>query len=109
MLLGGNPNDLGYLSDPGAVTGPESSAVAQDCKTGADANERDDCRIVGYVNSVQEYWDGAFSAAGQTYQPVDTVLFSGATSERLRDGELRDRAVLLPARQARLHRSRLLR
>ena len=37
MLLGGNPNDLGYLTDPGAVSGPESSQVAQDCKTGADA------------------------------------------------------------------------
>ena len=80
MLLGGNPNDLGYLTDPGAVSGPESSQVAQDCKTGADANTRDDCRILGYVNSVQKYWDGAFSAAGQQYQPVDTVLFSDATS-----------------------------
>src|SRR4051812_46450582 len=79
MLLGGNPNDLGYLNDPGAVTGPESTAVAQDCKSGADANARDDCRILGYVNSVQKYWDGAFSAAGQRYQPVDTVLFSRAT------------------------------
>jgi predicted metalloprotease len=79
-LLGGNPNDLGPLLEPGAVVGPGSSAIASDCKTGADANARDDCRILGYVNSIQKYWTGEFSASGETYEPVDTVLFSGATS-----------------------------
>jgi uncharacterized protein len=76
-LLGGNPNDLGGLLQPGAVTGPESSAIATECKTGQDANERDDCRILGFVNSIQAYWATQFSS-GQ-YQPVDTVLFTGAT------------------------------
>jgi hypothetical protein len=81
MLLGGNPNDLGpLLTDPGAVTGPEGSALATDCKTGQDANTRDDCRILGYVNSVQAYWTTSFSNANDTYQPVDTVLFTDATS-----------------------------
>jgi len=79
-LLGGNPSDLGPLLEPGAVTGPESSAIATDCKTGQDANERDDCRILGYVNSIQKYWTDEFAASGERYQPVDTVLFSGATS-----------------------------
>ncbi len=79
-LLGGNPSDLGPLLEPGAVVGPESSAMATDCQTGQDANERDDCRILGYVNSIQAYWTEAFTASGQTYQPSDTVLFSGATS-----------------------------
>ena len=79
-FLGGNPSDLGPLLEPGAVTNPESSALATDCKTGADANARDDCRILGYVNSIQTYWTSAFSASGNRYQPVDTVLFSGATS-----------------------------
>ncbi len=79
-LLGGNPNDLGGLLEPGAVTGPGSSALATDCKTGQDANARDDCRILGYVNSVQKYWTSAFAASGEAYQAVDTVLFSGATS-----------------------------
>jgi len=49
-LLGGDPNDLGSVLDPGAVVGPESSALATDCKTGQDANQRDDCRILGYVS-----------------------------------------------------------
>jgi uncharacterized protein len=79
-LLGGNPSDLGPLLEPGAVQGPESSAIATDCKTGQDANERDDCRILGYVNSIQKYWTDEFTASGERYQPVDTVLFSGATS-----------------------------
>jgi len=79
-LLGGNPSDLGPLMEPGAVVGPESSALATDCQTGQDANERDDCRILGYVNSIQAYWTDAFAASGETYQPSDTVLFSGVTS-----------------------------
>ena len=79
-LLGGDPSDLGNVLQPGAVTGPESSALATDCQTGQDANERDDCRILGYVNSIQTYWTDAFASSGETYQPSDTVLFSGATS-----------------------------
>ena len=78
-LLGGNPNDLGPLLEPGAVTGPGSSQLATDCKTGADANARDDCRVLGYVNSVQAYWTAEFQASGETYRPVNTILFSGAT------------------------------
>ncbi len=79
-LLGGNPNDLGPLLEPGAVVGPESSAMATDCQTGQDANERNDCRILGYVNSIQSYWTESFAASGETYQPADTVIFSGVTS-----------------------------
>ena len=55
-----------------------SSALATECKTGADANQRDDCRIVGYVNSVQAYWKDAFSRSGQTYDPAQTRFFSGS-------------------------------
>src|SRR3954451_7626413 len=81
VFLGGDPSLLGaVLQQPGAVTNPESSALATDCKTGADANARDDCRILGFVNSIQAYWTSAFQASGNQYQPVDTVLFSGATS-----------------------------
>ena len=82
VLLGGDPGALGGggITDPGAVTGPGSTALAQDCKTGQDANQRDDCRILGYVNSIQAYWKNEFAASGQQYSPVDTVLFSGATS-----------------------------
>jgi predicted metalloprotease len=79
ILLGGNPNNLPTAVDPGTVTGPGSSALATDCKTGQDANASDECRIVGYVNSVQAYWKSEFAASGQTYSPAKTVLFSGST------------------------------
>jgi predicted metalloprotease len=79
-LLGGNPSDLGPLLEPGAVVGPENTTLATDCQTGQDANERDDCRILGYVNSIQHYWTDTFTVSGETYQPSDTVLFSGSTS-----------------------------
>jgi predicted metalloprotease len=80
ILLGGDPSSLGPLLEPGAVTGPGSTAIATDCKTGQDANTRDDCRILGYVNSIQAYWTDTFAASGKQYQPVNTILFSGVTS-----------------------------
>ncbi len=79
ILLGGNPNDLGGVVGPGTVTGPGGSAIAADCKTGQDANASDECRITGYVNSVQKYWTSQFAASGKTYEPINTVLFSGST------------------------------
>ena len=81
LLLGVNPADL-IGSAGNAVTqqqtgsGPQS---AQECQTGADANRRDDCRIVGFVNSVQGYWDGEFKRRGKQYQNAPMVLFSGST------------------------------
>ena len=80
ILLGGDPSSLGPILEPGAVTGPGSTAIATDCKNGQDANTRDDCRILGYVNSIQAYWTDTFAASGEQYQPVNTILFSGATS-----------------------------
>ena len=81
-LLGGNPNDIAGLLEPGAVTGsgPESSALATDCQTGEDANTRQDCRLLGYVNSIQAYWADEFARSSSgAYVPAQTVLFSGAT------------------------------
>src|SRR5262245_33759846 len=81
VLLGGDPGALGggSVTDPGAVTGPDSSALATDCKTGQDANERDDCRVLGFVNSIQAYWTSEFAASGEQYTPVKTVLFTDRT------------------------------
>jgi predicted metalloprotease len=77
ILLGGNLGDLGLT--PGVPQeGPVSSELAAECQTGADANERQDCRIVGTVNSVQTYWTDAFQASGSQYSPAETVLFTDA-------------------------------
>jgi predicted metalloprotease len=65
--------------DPGSSGNGAVSAqqLAQECRTGADANRRDDCRIVGYANSIQNYWTRAFQQNGRTYRPATLVLFSG--------------------------------
>ncbi|HUG47843.1 MAG TPA: neutral zinc metallopeptidase [Candidatus Limnocylindria bacterium] len=52
--------------------------LLEECQTGEDANRRQDCRIVGFVNSIQDYWEDEFASNGQTYQPALTTLFEGS-------------------------------
>ncbi|MCA1692755.1 MAG: neutral zinc metallopeptidase [Actinobacteria bacterium] len=86
--LGGRGPGGGFRSDPrpgrGAergdpATGPLgglNSDLSAECQTGEDANQRDDCRIVGVINSVQEYWSGTLPG----YRRTNTVFFTGGTS-----------------------------
>jgi uncharacterized protein len=67
---------VGQGGQPGQIAAPSDLS---DCKTGADANARDDCRIVGVVNSVQDYWQGVFQNNNRQYTKVDTVLFTDQT------------------------------
>ena len=53
----------------------DNTDISQSCRTGADANQRQDCRLVAVVNSVQKYWQTQV----QGYQDTQTVLFSGQT------------------------------
>jgi len=79
-LLTGSSGGLGQLEpldNTQVGQGNTPSAIAQECQTGEDANQRDDCRIVGVVNSVQKFWAGVFQASNRTYQPVNTVFFTG--------------------------------
>jgi hypothetical protein len=85
IFLGGNVTggdgglgELGNLAGQSAGTPSASSDLAQECRTGADADEREDCRIVGYVNSIQSYWTDAFSAGGREYSPARTRFFTDA-------------------------------
>jgi uncharacterized protein len=73
---GGLGGQLGPLEDARVGQGDTPSSISQDCKTGQDANERDDCRIVAVVNSVQKFWDGVFQRSNRQYQYVDTVFFT---------------------------------
>jgi predicted metalloprotease len=52
-----------------------ASELSATCRTGEDANQREDCRIVGVVNSVQAYWTDHV----QGYREAPTRFFSGAT------------------------------
>src|ERR1700760_1341653 len=78
LLGGGSSGTFGSLD--GVQAGPSTGYASQlDCTTGADANTRQDCRILADVNSVQAYWKGWFAAHGKTYQEADTVFFTGQT------------------------------
>ncbi|MGW4425347.1 KPN_02809 family neutral zinc metallopeptidase [Streptosporangium sp. NPDC004631] len=70
LIFGINPGDI-TGSDPAPV-GPRSNLGAQ-CRTGQDADQNEECRVVGVVNSVQDYWSKAMG----DYRPAKTVLFSG--------------------------------
>jgi predicted metalloprotease len=66
---GGNPLALG---------GDQAERdLSNQCQTGADANQDADCRVVGVVNSVQDFWADEFSARNTNYAEADTVLFTG--------------------------------
>ena len=58
----------------GAPSGP--SEVERECRTGQEANARQDCRLVAVVNSIQAYW----SKALRGYEPATTVFFTGSTA-----------------------------
>jgi len=77
LFTGGDPSQipLDQLVNQRVGTG-EATDLTEECRTGADANERQDCRIVGYVNSVQEYWSGALDG----YQLAPTTFFTGSVS-----------------------------
>jgi len=51
------------------------SDLAANCRNGTDANAREDCRIVGVVNSVQQYWSRALPG----YTVAKTVFYTGST------------------------------
>ena len=85
IFLGGNVGgdgglgQLGSLDDEVAGTPAANNGdLAQECRTGADANEREDCRIVGFVNSDPGYWTDAFSGGGRQYTPARTRFFTGS-------------------------------
>jgi predicted metalloprotease len=69
---GSDPLSIGT----GAGSGTTTSELSSTCRTGTDANQREDCRIVAVVNSVQSYWDGQV----QNYREAPTRFFSGSTS-----------------------------
>src|SRR4029079_10163469 len=76
LLLGGNPQDVSSILNNVTVGTGQQSDLEQECKTGQDANQREDCRIVGFVNSIQEYWSQRLDG----YQPAPTTFYSGAVS-----------------------------
>jgi predicted metalloprotease len=79
LLLGGDPGALVTQNPGGASVEPNASGLAH-CRTGADANTNADCRIVGFVNSIQAYWTGAYGAEGGDYRRAELFLFTDGIS-----------------------------
>jgi uncharacterized protein len=73
---GGSLGQLGPLDGAQVGRGDTPAEVSSECKTGQDANEREDCRVVAVVNSVQKFWAGVFQRSNRHYQYVDTVFFT---------------------------------
>jgi predicted metalloprotease len=76
---GGGGDNFGQLTElQGQPVGVDASggstndSLKSTCQSGADADARDDCRIVGVVNSVQTYWPSQLA----NYQPALTTFFT---------------------------------
>jgi predicted metalloprotease len=67
---------LGPLDGSTVATQSPGQVLGSDCQTGADANTREDCRIVGYINSIQAYWGKTV----KNYTISKTVFFTGGTN-----------------------------
>ena len=71
LLNGGGGGSL-----PDGSVGDLKSDLSANCQTGEDANQREDCRIVAVVNSVQAYWE----KRQPNYQKATTVFFTGSVN-----------------------------
>ncbi|MEV4168033.1 neutral zinc metallopeptidase [Nonomuraea sp. NPDC049709] len=69
-------NNVGGGGEPAQRQPP--SNLSEQCQTGKDADQSEKCRVVGVVNSIQDYWKQEISE----YRVAKTVLYSG----RLRTG-----------------------
>ena len=95
QMFGGSKGGLGGVSpsrtqNPGlgsssggglspTDSGSGNANLSSECKTGADANRRQDCRNVAVVNSVQAYWADEFQRSGLEYKKATTNFFTGTT------------------------------
>jgi hypothetical protein len=84
VIFGLNPGQTS--TDPGALSqgqvqpgGSQDPNAFTQCRTGADANRSDTCRVIGTVNSVNAFWASELPRYGRTYTPATTVLYNGTT------------------------------
>ncbi|MFJ8623407.1 neutral zinc metallopeptidase [Kitasatospora sp. NPDC093550] len=84
IVLGVDPQMLGLSSGSGSGSSSgvrTAGETQQACKTGADANKRQDCRIVAVTNSLQEFWRTELPRRTNVpYRNAETVLFTSQVS-----------------------------
>jgi hypothetical protein len=73
--------DLGSLlgAGGGLTEGPIGSQQISECETGQDANERQDCRLLGTIQSLDAYWTEAYTGQGRFSQP-GAQIFSASVN-----------------------------
>lgn len=76
QLLGVDLTGLAPTTGEPVEQGTDTS-LAEECRTGADANENVDCRMVGAYNSLDDYWATAFPRLGGQYVSPGMYLESG--------------------------------
>jgi uncharacterized protein len=69
-------DELANQTTEGSLSG---TGLAEACRTGPDANTREDCRIVGFVNSIQKFWTDEFARRGDRYDLTKTTFFTDYT------------------------------
>jgi predicted metalloprotease len=77
LLTGGDLGDvIGGLGAAPVQEGPIGSQLINECETGTDANERQDCRLVGALESLDAYWSETFTASGESFQQPGAEIFT---------------------------------
>ena len=76
QFLGGGGELGDALSALEGTQAGGSGAPVEGCVTGADAAERQECRIVAVVNSIQDHW----STTIEGYEPAVTNFFTGSVT-----------------------------
>ena len=78
LLFGGDLGDLAGVGG-GLTEGPVGSQEITECQSGEDANQRQDCRLLGTIQSLDAYWSEAYAGEGQFQQP-GVQVFSDAVN-----------------------------
>lgn len=68
--------DLSGLLGGGGQVGSSEETRIEQCQTGEDANERDDCRLAAGQLALDQFWEGQV----QGYTPPQLIIVDGATS-----------------------------
>ncbi len=73
-LTGGGSGSNISANDPAL-----QKKLDETCTTGADANARPECLVVGTVNSLDSYWSSAVPGLGASFSRPDVVYFDNVT------------------------------
>jgi predicted metalloprotease len=76
LFTGGGGGDLGDIL--GQLGAPQTTAATQDSGEFEGIDDEEDF-VMAILGTTETLWTDVFAASGQTYDPAEVVLFSGAT------------------------------